>query len=160
MTRTAVYPGTFDPITFGHLDVIRRVSSIYDKVFVAVAKSDEKAPLFSVEERIKMIESSVSDLVNVTVESFDGLAVAYARSKSARVVVRGLRMISDFEYEFQMALTNRKLDPAIETVFMMPNEDFSYLSSRLIKEVARLGADVSAFVPKNVVIKLKKAMEK
>ena len=107
-----------------------------------------------------MLKEAVSDLGNVQVEGFEGLAVAYARSKSSRVVVRGLRMISDFEYEFQMALTNRKLDPKIETVFMMPNEDFSYLSSRLIKEVARLGADVSAFVPRNVVTKLKEAMKK
>ncbi len=160
MTRTAVYPGTFDPVTFGHIDVIRRVSSIYDKVFVAVARSEEKSPLFSVEDRIGMIKEAVADLGNVQVEGFDGLAVEYARARSSRVVVRGLRMISDFEYEFQMALTNRKLNPAIETVFMMPNEDFSYLSSRLIKEVARLGADVSAFVPANVVNKLKKAMEK
>jgi pantetheine-phosphate adenylyltransferase len=160
MTRTAVYPGTFDPVTYGHIDVIRRVSSIYDKVFVGVAGSEEKSPLFSVEERIDMIKEAVCDIGNVNVESFEGLAVAYARSKASRVVVRGLRMISDFEYEFQMALTNRKLDPEIETVFMMPNEDFSYLSSRLIKEVARLGADVSAFVPGNVVRKLKEVMKK
>lgn len=160
MTRTAVYPGTFDPVTFGHIDVIRRVSSIYDKVFVAVAKSQEKSPLFSVEDRIEMIKEAVCDLENVQVEGFEGLAVEYAKSRSSRVVVRGLRMISDFEYEFQMALTNRKLNSKIETVFMMPNEDFSYLSSRLIKEVARLGADVSAFVPGNVVTKLKKAMKK
>ncbi|MFA6636215.1 MAG: pantetheine-phosphate adenylyltransferase [Candidatus Omnitrophota bacterium] len=160
MTRTAVYPGTFDPITYGHIDVIRRVSSLYDKVLVAVAESEEKSPLFSVKDRVEMIKDSVQDLSNVGVESFQGLAVAYARAKSSRVVVRGLRMISDFEYEFQMALTNRKLDPEIETVFMMPNEDFSYLSSRLIKEVARLGADVSAFVPGNVVIKLREVMKK
>jgi len=160
MTNTAVYPGTFDPVTFGHIDVIRRVASIYDKVLVAVAKSEEKLPLFSVEDRVGMLKEAVSDLGNVQVEGFEGLAVAYARSKSSRVVVRGLRMISDFEYEFQMALTNRKLDPEIETVFMMPNEDFSYLTSRLIKEVACLGADVSAFVPRNVVTKLKEAMKK
>ena len=160
MTRTAVYPGTFDPVTYGHIDVIRRVSSIYDKVLVAVAESEEKSPLFSAPDRVKMIKEAVQDLDNVSVESFQGLAVAYARAKSSRVVVRGLRMISDFEYEFQMALTNRKLDPEIETVFMMPNEDFSYLSSRLIKEVARLGADVSAFVPGNVVVKLKEVMKK
>lgn len=160
MTRTAVYPGTFDPVTYGHIDVIRRVSSIYDKVFVAVANSEDKAPLFSVDERIGMIKESITDLGNVHVEGFDGLAVAYASARHSRVVVRGLRMISDFEYEFQMALTNRKLAPDIETVFMMPNEAFSYLSSRLIKEVARLGADVSAFVPEKVVMKLKEAMKK
>jgi pantetheine-phosphate adenylyltransferase len=160
MTRTVVYPGTFDPVTFGHIDVIRRVSSIYDRVLIAVAKSEEKSPLFPVDERVEMIKEVIQDLENVEVEGFEGLAVDYARARSSRVVVRGLRMISDFEYEFQMALTNRKLDPEIETVFMMPNEDFSYLSSRLIKEVARLGADVSAFVPGNVVRKLKEVMKK
>jgi len=160
MTRTVVYPGTFDPVTFGHIDVIRRVSSIYDRVLIAVAKSEEKSPLFPVDERVEMIKEVIQDLENVEVEGFEGLAVDYARARSSRVVVRGLRMISDFEYEFQMALTNRKLDPDIETVFMMPNEDFSYLSSRLIKEVSRLGADVSAFVPANVVAKLKRVMKK
>ena len=160
MTRTAIYPGTFDPVTFGHLDVVKRVASIYDKVFMAVAKSDEKAPLFSVEERMAMLRDAVKDLGNVTVESFEGLVVDYAKAKGSKVVVRGLRMISDFEYEFQMALTNRKLAPGIETVFMMPNEDYSYLSSKLIKEVARLGADVSAFVPENVNIKLKEKLKK
>jgi pantetheine-phosphate adenylyltransferase len=160
MTRTVVYPGTFDPVTFGHIDVIRRVSSIYDRVLIAVAKSEEKSPLFPVDERVEMIKEVIQDLENVEVEGFEGLAVDYARARSSRVVVRGLRMISDFEYEFQMALTNRKLDPDIETVFMMPNEDFSYLSSRLIKEVSRLGADVSAFVPGNVVTRLKKAMKR
>lgn len=158
MTRTAIYPGTFDPVTFGHLDVVKRVALLYDKVFVAVAKSIEKSPLFTAQERISMMREAVKDLGNVTVETFDGLVVDYARSKSSLVVVRGLRMISDFEYEFQMALTNRKLDPGVETVFMMPNEDYSYLSSRLIKEVARLGADVSAFVPENVHIKLKERL--
>jgi pantetheine-phosphate adenylyltransferase len=160
MTKIAIYPGTFDPITFGHLDVVKRVASIYEKVVVAVAKSEDKSPLFSVAERMDMISDAVRGLDNVVVESFEGLVVDYARARSSKVVVRGLRMISDFEYEFQMALTNRKLDPGIETVFMMPNEDYSYLSSRLIKEVARLGADVSTFVPENVNIKLKEKMKK
>jgi len=155
MKNTAVIPGTFDPVTYGHLDVIKRVSNLYDKVFVAVAHSQQKNTLFSVEERVQMLEKAVSEYGNVTVEDFKGLAVAYAKDKSAKVVIRGLRMISDFEYEFQMALTNRKLDPDIETIFMMPNESYSYLSSRLIKEAAFMGADISGFVPENVAKKLK-----
>jgi len=155
MTRRAVYPGTFDPVTFGHLDVIERAAALYDKVFVAVAPSREKGPLFSAEDRISMVAEEVKRFGNVEVEPLDGLVVDYAVKKQAKVVIRGLRMISDFEYEFQMALTNRKLAPGIETVFMMPKESFSYISSKLIKEVARLGADVSKFVPENVQKKLK-----
>jgi len=158
MTRTAIYPGTFDPVTFGHLDVIKRVAVLYDRVFVAVAHSSGKNTLFTVGERVNMLKEAVSGSRNVEIEDFDGLAVAYARSKSAGVVVRGLRMISDFEYEFQMALTNRKLDPGIETIFMMPNESYSYLSSRLIKEAVQMGADVSPFVPGNVEKELKRKM--
>jgi len=150
MTRKAVYPGTFDPVTFGHLDVIKRAVALYDRLFIAVAESVEKKPLFTVEERISLIREAVKEFPNVEVESFKGLAVEYAVKKQAKVVIRGLRMISDFEYEFQMALTNRKLNPGIETVFMMPNESYSYLSSKLIKEVASMGADVSKFVPVNV----------
>jgi pantetheine-phosphate adenylyltransferase len=159
MTRTAVYPGTFDPVTYGHLDVIKRASVIYDKVLVAVAHSTEKSTLFSVEERVAMMTEAVAGYDNVKVEDFEGLVVDYAASKSVRIVVRGIRMISDFEYEFQMALTNRKLNPEIETVFMMPNEAYSYLSSKLIKEVARLGADVSSFVSKSVEKKLKEKLQ-
>ena len=155
MTRTAIYPGTFDPVTYGHLDVIKRVSALYDKVYVAVANSKEKSPLFSVKERVAMMTEAVAVYDNVEVESFEGLVVDYAKRKNARVVVRGLRMISDFEYEFQMALTNRKLDSEVETVFMMPKESYSYLSSKLIKEIARLGADVSAFVSEDVSANLK-----
>jgi pantetheine-phosphate adenylyltransferase len=155
MTRKAIYPGTFDPVTYGHLDVIKRASALYDKVFVAVAESGDKSPLFSLEERVAMIRESITEYKNVEVESFASLAVDYAVDKAAKVVVRGLRMISDFEYEFQMALTNRKLNSGIETVFMMPNESYSYLSSKLIKEIAYLGADVSKFVPQNVEKKLK-----
>jgi len=150
MTRTAIYPGTFDPVTYGHLDVIKRVAALYDKVYVAVANSKEKSPLFSVKERVEMMTEAVAVYDNVEVESFEGLVVDYAKRKNARVVVRGLRMISDFEYEFQMALTNRKLDSEVETVFMMPKESYSYLSSKLIKEIARLGANVSAFVSESV----------
>jgi pantetheine-phosphate adenylyltransferase len=160
MNRTAVYPGTFDPVTFGHLDVIKRVAVLYDKVYIAVAHSTHKAPLFSEEERAEMLKEATSEYKNVEIETFTGLVVDYVREKQAKVMVRGLRMISDFEYEFQMALTNRKLSPDIETVFMMPNESYSYLSSRLIKEVAVMGADVAKFVPENVVKKLKEKLEK
>ncbi len=159
MTRKAIYPGTFDPVTYGHLDVIERASVLYDKVFVAVAQSTEKAPLFSVQERVKMMKEATKRFKNVEVEDFTDLVVNYAVRKSSKVVIRGLRMISDFEYEFQMALTNRKLSPTIETVFMMPKESYSYLSSKLIKEVVRLGADVSAFVPKNVEKKIKEKIK-
>ncbi|NQT32503.1 MAG: pantetheine-phosphate adenylyltransferase [Candidatus Omnitrophica bacterium] len=160
MTRTVVYPGTFDPVTYGHLDIIKRISKLYDKVYVAVAHSKEKGPLFSVEDRVKMLEEAVSDHKNVEVTDFDGLVVDYAVKKSVRVVVRGLRMISDFEYEFQMALTNRKLTPEIETVFMMPSESYSYLSSKLIKEIVGLGADISSFVPGNVEKRMKEKLKK
>jgi len=160
MTRKAVYPGTFDPVTYGHLDVIKRAAALYDEVFIAVAHSKEKSPLFSVEERVAMMREAVSEYDNVRVEDFDRLVVDYALSKSAKVVIRGLRMISDFEYEFQMALTNRKINSKIETVFLMPNEAYSYLSSKLIKEVVRLGADVSEFVPENAEKELKEKLRK
>ncbi len=159
MSRNAIYPGTFDPVTFGHLDVIERVASLYDEVFVAVAHSGEKKPLFTVKERVDMMRKAVTAYKNVVVEDFDGLVVDYAVKKNCKVVIRGLRMISDFEYEFQMALTNRKLNPEVETVFMMPNELYSYLSSKLIKEVSRLGADVAKFVPENVQKKLKEKLK-
>ena len=159
MNKVAVYPGTFDPVTYGHLDVIKRVSNLFDKVYIAVAHSGEKKALFSVEERVAMLKEAVAEFDNVEVEDFDGLVVNYVKGKSAKVVVRGLRMISDFEYEFQMALTNRKINPDIETIFMMPNESYSYLSSRLIKEVAFMNADVSMFVPENVEKKLKEKIK-
>jgi len=160
MIRKAIYPGTFDPVTYGHLDIVERAARLYDKVVIAVAHSREKAPLFSVDERVAMLKDAVSRYDNVEVEDFDGLVVDYAVNKSSKVVIRGLRMISDFEYEFQMALTNRKLNSDIETVFMMPKESYSYLSSKLIKEVAKLGADVSKFVPENVEKKLKEKLGK
>jgi len=160
MNRTAVYPGTFDPITNGHIDIILRASRLYDKVYVAVADSAAKNPLFSVAERVNMLKRATKDVRNVTVESFKGLVVKYVRSRKSRVVIRGLRMISDFEYEFQMALTNRKIDTEIETVFMMPHESYSYLSSKLIKEASFLGADVSSFVPKYVQRAIKDKMKK
>jgi len=145
--RIAVYPGTFDPITNGHLDIIERGSRLFDRVIVAILGNPEKTPLFSVEERVDLIKESLHALPNVTVSTFSGLLVDYARSQNARVIVRGLRAVSDFEYEFQMALMNRRLDPGVETIFMMPAEAYSYLSSRLVKEVAFLGGDVSGLVP-------------
>lgn len=149
-SNIAVYPGTFDPVTYGHIDIIKRAAKIFDKVIIAVADNEQKAPLFSTEERVIMIKDAVSGLKNVSVEYFKGLVVDYVRRKKARVMIRGLRMISDFEYEFQMALTNRKLSEEIETIFMMPNESYSYISSKLIKEAASLGADVKNFIPKKV----------
>jgi len=160
MNRKALYPGTFDPVTYGHLDIIERASKLYDKVFVGVAHSKEKKPLFSIKERVSMLKKATSSLTNVTVEDFEGLVVEYARKKNTCVIIRGLRMISDFEFEFQMALTNRKLAEDIETIFMMTNDNFSYLSSKLIKEAVSLGADVKSFVPPFVAESLKKKLKK
>ena len=153
--RTAVYPGTFDPITNGHLDVIERGLKLFDGLIVAIAESQTKEPLFTVDERIRMVKESVKKYKNVKVESFDCLLIDYVRKKKANIILRGLRVISDFEYEFQMALTNRKLAPDIETVFMMTAEDYSYLSSRFIKEIARLGGRFDCFVPPTVAKMLK-----
>ncbi|MFA5164656.1 MAG: pantetheine-phosphate adenylyltransferase [Candidatus Omnitrophota bacterium] len=147
MKNKAVYPGTFDPVTFGHIDLIKRALKIFDTVIIAVAHNADKGPLFGVEERIAMLRQATGGMKGVVIESFDGLAVDYVRKKGSVVMVRGLRMLSDFEYEFQMALTNRKLGQDIETIFMMPSESYSYLSSKLIKEAFALGADVKDFVP-------------
>ena len=157
-SRIAVYPGTFDPVTYGHVDIIKRAAKIYDKVIVAVAHNEDKNPLFSVEERVSMLKDSVRPLKNVIVDDFNGLVVDYVKSKGSRVMIRGLRMISDFESELQMALTNRKLSEDIETIFMMPNESYSYISSKLMKEAAGLGADVKNFIPKKVQVLLKKKL--
>jgi len=159
MKRTAVYPGTFDPVTYGHIDIIKRASRIFDKVIVAVAHNDGKGTFFSVDERVRMLKSSVKGIKGVTVDDFDGLVVDYIKSVGARVMIRGLRMISDFEYEFQMALTNRKLGGDIETIFMMPSEACLYLSSKLVKEVAGLGGDVTDFAPKNVRLMLREKLK-
>lgn len=160
MKKVAVYAGSFDPLTFGHIDLIERAVRIFDEVIVAVAKSAPKACLFSVKERVQMLKRAVRGLSRIKIDSFEGLVVDYVNRQNANVVIRGLRMISDFEYEFQMALTNRKLNGNIETIFMMPSASFSYLSSRLIKEAASLGADVSAFVPDFVARKLKARLNK
>ncbi len=159
-TRVAVYPGTFDPVTYGHIDIIKRAARIYDRVIVAVANNESKRPLFSASERVDMLKGAIKGVKNVTVDSFDGLVVEYVRKVGSRVMVRGIRMISDFEYEFQMALTNRKLAEDIETIFLMPKESYSYISSKLIKEAAGLGADVKQFIPSNVEKLLKKKLGK
>ena len=155
MKKIAVYAGTFDPVTYGHIDIIERAARIFDKVIVAVAHNTDKKPLFSIQERLDMLASSVKSIPNIETGDFGGLAVDYVRKKGANVLIRGLRMVSDFEYEFQMALTNRKLNDKIETIFLMPNESYSYLSSTLIKEAARLGANLSDFVSPGVEKKLK-----
>ena len=156
MTVRAVYPGSFDPVTYGHLDVIKRASNIFDELIVAVAQNLDKSPLFNMNERLGMISEATSELSNVSVDGFEGLLVDYCKAKKAKAVVRGLRALSDFEFEFQMALTNRKLDPEVETFFLMPNESYSYLSSRIIREIIVLGGDVTPFVPGFVNEQLKK----
>jgi pantetheine-phosphate adenylyltransferase len=143
----AVYPGTFDPVTYGHIDLIKRAVNIFDTVIIAVARNANKSPLFTAQERVRMLKEATKGIKGVVIEDFDGLVVDYVRKRGASVMIRGLRMISDFEYEFQMALTNRKLAQDIETIFMMPSESYSYLSSKLIKEAFALGANVKAFVP-------------
>lgn len=150
MNKIAVYPGSFDPITYGHIDLIKRASRIFEKVIVALAENTEKESLFTLKERLALVKRATANLKGIEVESFDGLAVKYVRKRGSYVIIRGIRMISDFEYEFQMALTNRRLNKDVETIFLMPNEAYSYLSSKLIKEAASLGADISCFVPKFV----------
>jgi pantetheine-phosphate adenylyltransferase len=145
--RTAIYPGTFDPITYGHIDVIERAVGIFDRVIVAVARNSAKNPLFTEKERSEILRKVLKGYRSVEVDSFSGLLVEYARKKKATAVVRGLRAVSDFEYEFQMALMNRKLSNAISTVFLMPHERYTYLNSTIVRELALLGGDVSEFVP-------------
>jgi pantetheine-phosphate adenylyltransferase len=145
--RIAIYPGSFDPLTSGHVDIIERGSKIFDSIIVAILVNAEKVPLFSESERIAIIKEVFKDLKNVQAETFNGLLVDYAQEKQATVLVRGLRAVSDFEYEFQMALMNRHLAPGLETVFMMPDEKYTFVSSRLIKEVFMLGGEVASLVP-------------
>ncbi|HPC62109.1 MAG TPA: pantetheine-phosphate adenylyltransferase [Verrucomicrobiota bacterium] len=148
--RTAIYPGSFDPLTNGHLDVIQRAAKLFDRVVVAVARNESKHPLFTLEERKRMVERAVRRLPNVEADSFEGLLMDYAQRQSAQAVIRGLRAVSDFEFEFQLALMNRKLNERIETIFMMPKDAYTFLSSRIVKEIASLGGDVTAFVPAHV----------
>lgn len=155
-----IYPGSFDPVTYGHIDLIKRALKIFDEVIVAVSTGPQKQTLFTPQERKTMMVKSVKGLKNVKVEIFGGLVVDYAKKKKINIILRGLRMLSDFEYEFQMALTNRKLNMDVETVFMMPSESYSYISSRLIKEASSLGANLKDLVPQFVVGALKKKLSK
>ncbi len=148
--RTVIYPGSFDPLTNGHLDVIQRATKLFDRVIVAVAKNESKNPLFTLEERLELVARAVKHLPNVEADAFDGLLVDYVERQSAQAIIRGLRAVSDFEFEFQLALMNRKLNERVETIFMMPKDTYTFLSSRIVKEIARLGGDVSAFVPAHV----------
>jgi pantetheine-phosphate adenylyltransferase len=145
--RRAIYPGSFDPVTNGHLDVIERARKLFDEVIVAVAHNDEKQALFSLQERLDLLKETAGKIDRVRITQFDGLLVEFAAGQKATAVIRGLRAVSDFEFEFQMALMNRKLETSVETIFLMPKEEFTYLSSRLVKEIARLGGEVSSFVP-------------
>jgi pantetheine-phosphate adenylyltransferase len=152
--RIAVYPGSFDPVHNGHLDIVARCRPMFDEVIVAVLRNEDKAPLFSVEERVEMIRELTGGDGFCRVESFSGLLVDFMERMGARTIVRGLRAVSDFEYEFQMALMNRHLNPRVETVFMMPKQEYTYLSSRLVKEVVRFGGDVGGLVPPSVLERL------
>jgi len=153
--RIAVYPGSFDPITNGHLDIIKRASKIYDKLIVGVLNNSSKKPMFSSEDRKEMIDEAIKDLPNVSCDVFSGLLVDFAKNKGADVIVKGLRTVSDFEYEFQMALLNKALNPEYETMFMMTNSKYSYISSSMVKEVAKYNGELDGLVPKNVITKFK-----
>lgn len=153
--RIAICPGSFDPMTNGHLDVVQRAARLFDRVVVAVATSEPKGPFFAVAERLDLVRQSVAHLPNVEAEAFAGLLVEYVRQRGAHAIVRGLRAVSDFEFEFQLALMNRKLNEQIETIFMMPRESYTFLSSRLVKEIAALGGDVTDFVPPPVLAALR-----
>ena len=148
--RTAIYPGSFDPLTNGHLDVIERAIKLFDRVVVAVATNESKQPLFDLAERVELVRQAIAPFPNVEADSFDCLLVDYAARRSAQAIVRGLRAVSDFEFEFQLALMNRKLNERVETIFMMPKDTYTFLSSRMIKEIVHLGGDVSDFVPSHV----------
>lgn len=156
---TAIYPGSFDPPTNGHLDLIQRGSKIFEELVVAILRNSEKVPMFSVGERIEMLKELTTDLSNVRIDTFDGLMVEYAKSLDAMCVLRGIRAISDYEYELQMALMNRKLEPTLETVFMMPADKYSYVSSRLVREVAQAGGPVKGLVPEVVEQKLREKLD-
>ena len=156
--KRAVYTGSFDPVTNGHMDIIRRASEIFDVLIVSILNNKEKTPLFSVEERVKILEEATKDLPNVQIDSFSGLLVDYAREKDLHVIVRGLRAITDFEYELQMAQTNRIMSPDLDTLFLTTSLEYAYLSSTTVKEVAAFGGDISAFVPPYVEEKIRSRM--
>ena len=148
--RTVIYPGSFDPLTNGHLDVIQRATKLFDHVIVAVARNESKSPLFDLPERMALVKEVIAPLPNTSADNFDGLLVDYVEKRGGHAVIRGLRAVSDFEFEFQLALMNRKLNERVETIFMMPKDTYTFLSSRIVKEIARLGGDVSSFVPPQV----------
>lgn len=154
-TVKAIYPGSFDPVTNGHLDLIARAAKIFDHLVVAILRNSSKNPLFTVEERVAMLSEGTAEFGNVSISTFDGLLVDFAREQRAQAVVRGIRAISDYEYEFQMALMNRRLSPDLETIFLMPDAKYSFVSSRLVKDVFRLGGSVDGLVPKFVIDRLK-----
>lgn len=158
--KIAVYPGSFDPITCGHLDIIRRSSTMFDEVIIAVLNNSAKTPLFSAEERVRLIEKSITDLPNCRAVYFSGLLVDFVQQQGATAVIKGLRAISDFEYEFQMALLNKKLNPDIETLFMCTNANYSYISSSIVKEIAGLGGDFADLLPKEIYEDVKQKIEK
>ncbi len=158
--RRAIYPGSFDPVTNGHLDVIERARKLFDEVIVAVAHNDQKNPMFTLDDRLEFLRQTAGKMKNVKIAPLDGLLVDFAIAQNATAVVRGLRAISDFEFEFQMALMNRKLEASIETIFLMPKEEYTYLSSRIVKEIARLGGDIGQFVPAAVASALKEKIIK
>lgn len=158
--RHCIYPGTFDPITFGHLDVLERAARLFDKVTVGVAANPGKGPVFTQEQRLALIREVTQHIPNVAAVPFDGLLVEFARAQKAIAVIRGIRALSDFEFEFNMALMNRHLEPDIETIFVMPRETYSYTSSNLVKQVAKLGGDIAHFVPPQVVAALREAYAK
>lgn len=149
--RRAIYPGSFDPITNGHLDVLQRAAGIFDNLIIAVARDNAKQSLFTVDERVELIRNAAAEIPGIEVMPFEGLLVNFARKQKACALVRGLRAVSDFEFEFQLALMNRKLEPNLETLFLMPREEYTYISSRLVKEICRLGGHIEQFVPPNVV---------
>jgi pantetheine-phosphate adenylyltransferase len=159
--KRAIYPGSFDPLTFGHIDIIERSVRLFDQVIIALLTNPQKSPLFTVEERVEILNEILKPrFPNVQIEVFHGLLVDYATQKKAQVIVRGIRAVTDYDYEFQMALMNRRLAPGVETVFMMPAENYSYLSSTLVKEVAQLGGNISGFVPEIVEARLKQRLKK
>jgi pantetheine-phosphate adenylyltransferase len=160
MIRRAIYPGSFDPVTNGHLDVIDRARKLFDEVIVAVAHNDQKQPLFTLEERLAFLQGTIGALDKVEIAPLDGLLVDFAVAREATAVIRGLRAVSDFEFEFQMALMNRKLEATVETIFLMPKEEYTYLSSRIVKEIARLGGNVEEFLPAQVAAALRAKLGK
>lgn len=157
--RRAIYPGSFDPLTNGHLDVLQRAAGIFDNLIIAVARDNAKQSLFSVEERVGLIRDATAEISGIEVVPFEGLLVNFARERRACALVRGLRAVSDFEFEFQLALMNRKLEPNLETLFLMPREEYTYISSRLVKEICRLGGHIEQFVPPNVAAALRTKLQ-